>query len=171
MSASRWNIVEDGAIATLYRPVDIDTLAGAKSIMIVPMRNWAHATTIYSIGVNPLAAGVITIESVDAYPTPVTSTQIMFRYYRYESSQLLEAGGVHGALTWTTTAAAGLIPVAVGVPAMYVIELDAEELVAGHVGFRMCIADPGAASVGSAIAILSGARYADKGATAVSLVV
>ncbi len=171
MSRARFNIVEDGAIVTLYRPVDIDTLNGAKSIMIVPMRNWAHATIIYSIGVNPLAAGVVTIESVDAYPTPVTSTQIMFRYYRYESSQLLAAGAVHGALTWTTTAAAGLIPVPTGVPVIYAIELDAEELCAGHVGFRMCIADPAAASVGSAIAVLSGARYADKGTTNVSLVV
>lgn len=171
MGSGRFNIVEDGAIVTLYRPVDIDTLAGAKSIMIVPMRNWAHATIIYSIGINPLAAGVVTIESVDAYPTPVTSTQIMFRYYRYESSQLLAAGAVHGALAWTTTAAAGLIPVAAGVPVMYVIELDAEELAAGHVGFRMCIADPAAASVGSAIAILSGPRYADKGTTNLSLVV
>jgi hypothetical protein len=94
----------------------------------------------------------------------------MFRYYRYETSSKLANGDVHGALTWTTTAAAGLIPVATGAECLYVIELDAEELVAGDIGFRLCIADPGAASVGSAIAVLSGARFADKGSTNMSVI-
>jgi hypothetical protein len=161
---SRWNIVEDGAIVTLYTPVDIDTLAAAKSPVIVSMRNFAHATIIYSIGQLPRVAGVVTIESCSNF-VPTTATAIMFRYYRYETSQKLTGGDIPGALTWTTTAAAGLIPVATAAECMYVIELDAEELLAGHVGFRMCIADPAAASVGSAIAILSGARYAAKGTT------
>lgn len=164
MSRSRFNIVEDGAIVSLYTPIDIDTLAAAKSPVIVSMRNFAHATIIYSIGQLPRAAGVVTIESCSNF-VPTTATAIMFRYYRYETSQKLTGGDIPGALTWTTTAAAGLIPVAAGVEVVYVIELDAEELVAGHVGFRMCIADPAAASVGSAIAILSGARFAFKGTT------
>lgn len=169
MSALGFNIPEDGHIVTLYYPLDIDTLAAAKSPVIVLMENFNHATIIYSIGVNPLAAGVVTIESVDD-TTPTTSTQIMFRYYRYETSQILANGDVHGAMTWTTTAAAGLIPVAVAVPAMYVIEIDSSELVQGDIGFRMCIADPGAASVGSAIAVLSGARYADNNVTSMAVV-
>lgn len=164
MSAKGFNIAEDGAIVSLYTPIDIDTLAAAKSPVIVLMKNWSHATIIYSIGQLPRAAGVITIEScLDV--TPSVATAIMFRYYRYETSQKLANGDVHGALTWTTTAAAGLIPVAAGVEVMYVIEIDSEELVRNHIGFRMCIADPAAASVGSAIAVLSGARYADKGTT------
>ena len=164
-----FNIVEEGAIVTLYYPLDIDTLAAAKSPVIVLMNNWHHATIIYSIGVDPRVAGVVTIESCDD-TTPTTATQIMFRYYRYNTSQILANGDVHGALTWTTTAAAGLIPTAAAVPIMYAIEIDAEELVPGDIGFRMCIADPGAASVGSAIAILSGARYADKGTTNMAVV-
>ena len=164
-----FNIVEQGAIVTLYYPLDIDTLQAAKSPVIVLMNNWHHATIIYSIGINPLAAGVVTIESCDTI-VPATATKIMFRYYRYETSQILANGDVHGALTWTTTAAAGLIPVATAAPAMYVIELDAEELVPGDIGFRMCIADPAAASVGSAIAVLSGARFADKGTTNMAVV-
>lgn len=168
MSAKGFNIPEDGQIVTLYYPLDIDTLAGADSPVIVLMKNFSHATIIYSIGVNPLAAGVVTIESCDD-TTPTTATEIIFRYYRYETSQILANGDVHGALTWAT-AAGGIIPVAVAVPAMYVIELDAEELVQGDIGFRMCIADPGAASVGSAIAILSGARYADNNVTSMAVV-
>ena len=164
-----FNIVEEGHIVTLYYPIDIDTLAGADSPVIVKMGDYSHATIIYSIGVNPLAAGVVTIESCDD-TTPTTATEIMFRYYRYETSQILANGDVPGALTWTTTAAAGLIPVAGAVPSMYVIELDSEELVQGDIGFRMAIVDPAAASVGSAIAILSGARYADKNLTSMAVV-
>lgn len=164
-----FNIAEEGHIVSLYTPIDIDTLAAAKSPVIVLMRNWSHATIIYSIGQLPRVAGVVTIEScLDV--TPSVATQINFRYYRYETSQKLASGDVHGTMTWTTTAAAGLIPVAAGVEVVYVIELDAEELLAGHIGFRMCIADPGAASVGSAIAILSGGRYQDANKTSLAVV-
>jgi len=169
MGAKGFNIVEEGQIVTLYYPLDIDTLAAAKSPVIVLMENYNHATIIYSIGVNPLAAGVVTIESCDTI-VPGTATQIMFPYYRYETSQILASGDVPGTRTWTTTAAAGLIPVAGGVPSMYVIELDAELLVEGDIGFRMCIADPAAASVGSAVAILSGARYAKSSVTQMAVV-
>lgn len=167
--SSVFNIPEDGHIVTLYNPVDIDDLAGADSPVIVLMENYSHATIIYSIGVNPLVAGVVTVESCDD-TTPSTATEIMFRYYRYETSQILANGDVHGAMTWTTTAAAGLIPVAGAVPSMYVIEIDDAELVSGDIGFRMCIVDPAAASVGSAIAILSGARYADNNVTSMAVV-
>jgi|GEM_PF-878760 len=169
MGAKGFNIVEEGQIVTLYYPLDIDTLAAAKSPVIVLMENYVHATIIYSIGVNPLAAGVVTIESCDTI-VPGTATKIMFPYYRYETSQILANGDIPGTRTWTTTAAAGLIPVAGGVPSMYVIELDAELLVQGDIGFRMCIADPGAASVGSAIAVLSGARYAKSSTTQMAVV-
>ena len=159
MGANGFSVVEHGHIVTLYTPIDIDTLAAAKSPVVCLMRNWSHASIIYSIGQLPRAAGVVTIEScLDAAAS--VATQINFRYYRYETSQKLANGDVPGALTWTTTAAAGLIPVATGAEAVYVIELEAEELLANHVGFRMCIADPAAASVGSAIAVLSGARFA-----------
>jgi hypothetical protein len=54
---------------------------------------------------------------------------------------------------------------------MYVIELDAEELPQGYVGFRLAIADPAAACVQSAIAILTGPRYADLNTTEAPLYV
>ena len=79
----------------MYYPLDIDTLAAAKSPVIVEMGNYTNATIIYSIGVNPLAAGVITVESVDD-TVPTTSTAIMFPYYRYETSQILANADVPG---------------------------------------------------------------------------
>ncbi len=170
MSRSRFNVAEDGAIVTLYTPRDLNPLAAAKSPVVVSMRNFAHASIIISIGVDgPIAAAVITLESCSNL-TPSVATAIMFRYYRYETSQIAANGDVHGALTWTTTAAAGLIPVATALSAIYDIELDAEELLAGHMGFRLAIADPAAASVCSAIAVLSGPRYADKGTTNMGVV-
>lgn len=165
-----FHVATQGHIVPLYNPVDVDTLAGAKSPVIVKMGNFNHASIIVSIGASPRAAGVITLESCDTI-VPGTATQIKFGYYRCETSSILANGDVLGALTQTTTAAAGLIPVAVGVPCFYVIELDAAELVSGDIGFRLCIADPGAASVMSAIAILSGTRQAyDQQATGMTVV-
>lgn len=162
-----FNIVEEGKICTMYYPMDINDLASEESVYIVLMENYSHATIIYSIGVNPLVAGVIKIYSVDD-TVPTTQTLIPFRYYRYNTSQLLANSDVHGTLTWAT-AAAGLIPTALAVPCMYVIELDAEELVQGDIGFRVWITDPAGGSIGSMIAILSGARYADPNVTALAV--
>jgi hypothetical protein len=160
--------LEDIHLVNLYTPVDIDGLAAAKSPVVCLMENFDQALIVVSFGV-PRAAAVITVEScLDV--TPSVATQIMFPYYRYETSLILANGDVHGARTWTTTAAAGLIPVATGTPAMYVIEVKASMLLANHIGFRLCIADPAAASVGYALAILSGGRYQDANLTSQAVI-
>jgi len=160
--------LEDVHLVNLYTPVDIDTLQAAKSPVVCLMRNFNTALIIVSFGV-PRAAGVITVESCDDI-VPTTATQIMFPYYRYETSLITANGDVHGARTWTTTAAAGLIPVATGTPVIYVIELKANMLNADDIGFRLCIADPGAASVGYAVAILSGGRFQDSNLTSQAVI-
>jgi len=163
MGAKGFNIVEDGHIVTNYVPVDMDDTAGADSLVIVEMGNYSHASIIISIGTDPRAAGVITVESCDDL-VPTTPTEIAFPYYRYETQQLVANGDIPGARTWAT-AAAGLIPAAKGFAVMYVIELDDDMLVSGHVGFRVCMVDPAAASVGNVITVLSGARYAKSSAS------
>ena len=168
MSAKGFNIVEDGQIVTLYNPVDRNA-NGADSPVILLMENYTHASIIISYGADPQIAGVITVESIDDTAVS-TATEINFRYYRYNTSQILANGDVPGALTWTTTAADGLIPTAAGVPIVYAIELDAEELVPGDIGFRLCMVDPGAACVVGATAILSGARYAKSSTTQMAVV-
>ena len=160
--------LEDIHLVNLYTPVDIDTLQGAKSPVVCLMKNFNSALIVINFGV-PRAAGVITVESCDDI-VPTTATAIMFPYYRYETSLILANGDVHGARTWTTTAAAGLIPVATGTPVIYAIEIKAAQLLSGHIGFRLCIADPGAASVGYAIAILSGGRFQDSNLTSQAVI-
>jgi hypothetical protein len=160
--------LEDVHLVNLYTPKDINDLAAAKSPVVCLMQNFDQALIVIAFG-SPIAAAVVTVEScLDV--TPSVATQIMFPYYRYETSLILANGDVHGARTWTTTAAAGLIPVATGTPVFYVIEVKAAMLLANHIGFRLCIADPGVASVGSAIAILSGGRFQDANVTAQAVI-
>ena len=162
------NLENVHCVPNVYTPIDIDSLAAAKSPMIVLMKNFDLALILVQLAL-PKAAGVITIEScLDV--TPSVATAIMFPYYRFETSSILANGDVHGARTWTTTAAAGLIPVATTTPAAYVIEIKSSMLLANHIGFRVCIADPGAASVGCVSVLLSGGRYQDANLTSMAIV-
>jgi hypothetical protein len=155
-------------VPNVYVPIDIDTLAGAKSPLVVLMQNYDLALVLVQLAL-PRAAGVITIEScLDV--TPSVATQINFPYYRFETSSILANGDVHGARTWTTTPAAGLIPVATTTPALYAIEIKAAMLLANHIGFRVCIADPAAASVGGVSVILSGGRFQDSNVTSMAVI-
>ena len=155
-------------VPNVYVPVDLDSLQGAKSPLIVLMKNYDLALVLVQLAV-PKAAGVLTIEScLDV--TPSVATAIDFPYYRFETSSILANGDVHGARTWTTTPAAGLIPVATTTPALYVIEIKAAMLLANHIGFRVCIADPAAASVGGVSVILSGGRFQDSNVTSMAVI-
>ena len=152
--------MEEGWWVPLYVPRDLNPLAAAESPRCVSMANFQHASILVSFGTDgPVAASVITIHALDAIPTPTVHAPIMFKYRRYETSSLLADGDVPGAITATTTGAAGLIPVATTVCSMYAIEIDATELGDGMVGFRLAIGDPAAASICSAICLLSAPRF------------
>jgi|SRR5664280_512506 len=160
--------LEEIHLVSLYTPADIDGLGGAKSPVVCLMKNFDLALIVIGLS-SPLAAGVVTVESCSDI-VPTVATKIMFPFYRYETSLILANGDVHGARTWTTTAAAGLIPAATGTPSMYAIEVKASMLLADHIGFRLCIADPAAASVGWAVAIMSGGRFQDANLTAQAVI-
>jgi hypothetical protein len=167
MGAKGINLAEEARIMTLIPPIDRTGLS-TESTIVCDMRNYTHATVICSIGLNgPTATGVLTVHAVDKLPTCTAHAPIVFRYYRYETNQLAANGDLKGALTWA--AVGGITPVATGTGAMYVIELDAEELPQGYMGFKIGYADPAAACVSSVIAILTGPRYADHTATAAPL--
>ena len=89
--------------------------------------------------------------------TPSTTTAIPFTYYKCILDFEGALGDVLGAGT-LTPAATGIVPTATA-NTMYDIELDAEQLVEGDIGFRIAQANPTGASIMSGIAILSGARY------------
>ena len=60
-----------------------------------------------------------------------------------------------------SVAATGLVPEA-GTPdnILYIIPLNSDQLIPGHIGFRLDIVNAGAACLGTVVAICSGARYA-----------
>jgi len=126
---------------------------------VFSMENWAHLTIIISIGVASRAAGVITVESCSGLgASPTTTTKIPFSYY----ACLLDfAAGTDllGARTNVTVAATGIVPPVATTNIRYQIELDADQLTQGHVGFRLDVVDAGAACLASAIGIGSGGRY------------
>jgi len=167
MGAKGINLAEEGRIMTLIPPIDRSGVA-TDSTIVCDMRKYVHATVICSIGLNgPTATGILKVVSVNKLPTATVTTDLAFRYYRYETNQLAASGDIKGALTWAETT--GIVPVATTTGAMYVIELDAEELPQGHIGFKIAYANPAAACVSSIIAILTGARYADNTETAAPL--
>ena len=153
MGAKGFYLPQDGHLVQLFEP--LDHTAGGSSL-VVRMENYSHLSIIVSYGTSPRAAGVIFIESCDDM-TPTTHTEIAFTCYKCILDFEGALGDVMGAAV-ACTAAVGLVPTVVA-NTMYVIELDDDQLVSGHIGFRMRMAAPSAASVLSAIGILSGARY------------
>lgn len=154
MNAKGFYLPDDGHLVQLFEP--LDHTAGGSSL-VVRMKNYTHLSIVVSYGTSPRTAGVIFIESCDDM-TPTVHTEIAFNCYKCIVDFEGALGDVLGAKV-ACTAAAGLIPTVV-VNTMYVIELDDRQLLTDHIGFRMRMVAPSAASVLSVIGILSGPRYA-----------
>jgi hypothetical protein len=164
MSSTRgFYLPQDGHLVSLIIPKDLNI--GAINSAVIRMQKYNHASIIVSYGVASRAAGVITIESCSDM-TPTVHTPITFSYYQCITAFGSANDDVLSAIQNVTVPATGLIPAAAITGCFYVIELDSEHLTAGHIGFRACFAACGAASIASAICILSGTRYAvDQSAT------
>ena len=158
MSAKGLQLPYDAHIVQLLTPVDQN--GGAKTSLVCRMQKYRRATVIVAIGTAPRAAGIIKIESCNDM-TPSTATAIPFTAFKCEIGYASALGDVLGDAV--AVAATGLVPAA-GTPngVTYVIEFGADELVSGDIGFRINMADPGAASVLTIIAILSAARFTNK---------
>ncbi len=150
---SGFNIAEMGHVVQLWEPADH---TAAESTKVVRMENYDHCTVIISYGATPAADGLILVESCNNM-TPTTHTEIVFDYYEC----ILDFEGALGDVLSAKKSAAvtGMVPTAVA-NIFYVIELEASQLVSGHIGFRFSQANPTGASIMSAVAILSGSRYA-----------
>ena len=153
MGAKGFVLGEEGHLVQLWEPADH---TAAESTLVVSMENYSHLTAIISYGATPRADGLILVESCDDM-TPTTHTEIVFDYYEC----ILDFEGALGDVMSERKSAevTGMIPTATD-NTMYIIELDDSQLTSGHVGFRFRQADPTGASIMSAVAILSGARYA-----------
>ena len=157
-----FNIAEVGHVVNILPPIDIDTASGVAHSEIFSMENYAHATIIVQCGVTNADAGFITIEECDNF-TPTTDTAIDFYYYAEETA----LGDTLGART-LAVAATG-IDVSANDNTIYVIEIDASELTDGFPCIALKWSNPGGSTIASAVAILSGSRYAGtESATAIA---
>lgn len=143
-------IAEQFHVVNILPPQDVDT---GKSSSVFSLKNHAHATIIVTCGSTNADAGYITIEECDDF-TPANDTAIDFEYY----AETTAAGDTLGART--KAAAATGIDVSANDNTTYVIEIDASQLSEGYPNLILKWSDPGGATLGSAIAILSGSRYA-----------
>jgi hypothetical protein len=152
MGAKGFVLAEEGHLVQLFEPADH---TAAEASLVVRMGKYNHLTIVISYGAIPRADGLVLIESCDNM-TPTTHTEIVFDYYEC----IVDFEGLLGDVMSARKSAVvtGMVPTAVA-NTMYIIELDAEQLVSGHIGFRMRQADPTGASIMSAIGILSGSRY------------
>jgi hypothetical protein len=154
MGARGFYLPQDGHLVQLFEPADH---TGAENSLVVRMAKYNHATIIISYGATPAVDGVITVASRSAL-TGGTTTAIPFTYHKC----ILDFEGADGDVLGAgvaATAVGGIVPT-VTANTMYVIELNAAQLVSGHIGFQVLQANPTGASIMSGIAILSGARYA-----------
>ena len=157
---SGFNLAEQGHLAFLeLGAFDLNTAGHAGTV--INMENYSHITYIIRMEATVRAASVATVESCSAMGGGGTNTAIPFAYYCTALASKTALGDVLGAKVAVIVAATGIIPAAGGADnIMFVIDLESSQLISGHVGFRLVIADPGAGALATILCILSGARYA-----------
>lgn len=150
-------VAEQGHVVNILPPVDIT--GGAKA-QAFSMANYQHATIVVQIGVSSAAFTKIFVKygsATAAVGADVAgSTAMAFNIYVQET-----AGADKDTLgARTLVAATGQTPAATdGI--MYVIELDASELPDGFPYVQLVMTNGTNSVIASAIAILSGSRFAE----------
>ena len=151
MAAQGFSIGEgQGHLVLGVAPVDID--AGAQTSDAFSMANYSHASIIIALGVTGAASTVTVKENTAADGSGASA--IAFSYY----GEATAAGDTTGARTAATSSG---FATATTDGIFYIIELDATELSDGSEWVTVHMSDPGAATFGSIIVVLSGARYAE----------
>lgn len=141
---------EEAHLVNILPPIDIN---GGKNSDVFSLKNHAHASIIIQQGVNA-GASTVTVTECDDF-TPTNETAIAFDVYKEETAQ----GDTLGVRT--AVAAAGFA-MTTNDDTHYVIELDAAKLSAGYDKVRVKFSNPAASALVSAVAVLSGARYANE---------
>jgi hypothetical protein len=143
-------LAEEGHIVQVITPKNI---TGGASGAVFSMERYQHASIIILLGVQAAQATKILLnQCTDASGDGATA--IPFALYTQESAN----ADVLSARTQQT--AAGYTPTATG-GTFYVIELDANELSDGYPYVQLEITNGANADYASAVAVLSGARYAE----------
>lgn len=151
-------LAQEAHIINILSPQDVS--AGVSSD-VFSLKNYSHATIIVTAGSTNADAGNVTIEECDDF-VPTTDTAITFDYYKEET-----AGG--DTLSGKQSATTAGIDVSGNDNITYVIEIDASQLSDGFPNLYLKWSACGGATLGSAIAILTGPRYGgDQNATAIA---
>lgn len=143
---------QEGHLVNILPPVDI---TGGKTAQAFGMQNYAHASILIQIGVSAAAPGLVTLNACtdNAGDNP---TAIPFNVYKQETAgaanDVLGSKVVVPSTGFTPSAHAGIF---------YVIEIDAEALPQGSPYLQLAMANTANSVIASAVAILSGSRYAE----------
>jgi hypothetical protein len=141
----RIHIANQGHVVSVLPPV-----SGTASGVVFSMKNYSHASIIITQGV-AASASTISVSRVPAFGSGGTGTAIAFDYY-------LEATSGGDTLAGKVLATAGGVALTSGSNQILVIEIDDDELITSCP--NLCLEMSSANSLISAVAILSGARYA-----------
>jgi len=142
-------VAEECHVVNILPPVDIN--GGAVESDYWSMELYQHASIILTLGVTGAATTFTVFQSDDLDGTDEAA--IAFDYY----AETTAAGDTLGARTAATTAG---IAAATTDGITYVIEIDASELTDGYPCLVLKLSNPAVATLASAVAVLSGARYA-----------
>lgn len=156
MSAKGFRVAEAGHVVNILPPVDVT--GGAKS-QAFEMENAGHASILLQIGVSAAAATAVTVVAGSATAAVgadvANGAAIPFRVYKQET-----AGASHDVLdSGTDVTTAGFVPSA-NDGIFYVIEIDADALPSGKPYVQLVITNGSNSVIASAVAVLSGLRYA-----------
>ena len=147
---------EDTHIVNVLPPVDI---TGGKTTQAVKMAYHGHASFVLQLGASAAAPGAVTVQAGSATAAVGSAvagaTAIPFKVYKQEVAGA--ANDVLGVKVAATTS--GFTPSA-NDGIFYVIEVDADDLPAGLPYVQLSLANTANSVIASAVAILSGSRYA-----------
>jgi hypothetical protein len=151
MSADRFYVPQDGHVVNILPPVDI---TGGKTSQCFHVKKHRHVSILVQIGVSAAAFTKILVNAcTDNAGTGATA--IAFDIFTQEATGA--ANDVLSARTPVTSA--GYTPSAAdGI--FYVIELDAAQLPQGSPYLQLQLTNGANSVIASAVAILSGSRYA-----------
>lgn len=151
-------LAEQAHIVNILPAVDITGGAAGDRFH---MGKFGHATIIISVGVSAAAWTKIIVNSCSA-ATSGTVTAIPFRLAKEETANgdTLSAFEEVAAAGYTPSANNGIL---------YVIELDASELIDGQPWVELSLTNGSNSVIASAVAVLTGARYqGSQNATAIA---
>ncbi|HVJ09273.1 MAG TPA: hypothetical protein VM554_12905 [Acidisarcina sp.] len=151
MSAKGFYVAQSGHVVNVLPPVDI---TGGKTGQPFSMALAGHASILLQIGVSAAAPGAVTLnacsDNLGSNPTAIP-----FDVFKQET-----AGAANDVLTTRTPVpAAGFVP-SPNDGIFYVIEVDADALPAGLKYVQLALANGVNSCIASAVAILSGLRFA-----------